>query len=82
VPPADNDAVRLDLNNPEFQRTFFALEKDQITNVVGTVLRQYGRAARPAAEAGGQGPTPVAKRRLRWRQERRPELHAKGTGCD
>jgi hypothetical protein len=31
--------------------------------------RQYGRAARrPAAAAGGQGPTPVAKRRLRWRQ--------------
>lgn len=39
MPPADNDAVRLDLNNPEFQQTFFALEKDQITNVVGTLRK-------------------------------------------
>jgi hypothetical protein len=31
-------------------------------------VRQYGRAARPAAAAGGQGPTPIAKRRLRWRK--------------
>jgi hypothetical protein len=45
-------------------------------------FRQYGRAARPAAAAGGQGPTPIAKRRLRWRQDRQPELHARGTGCE
>jgi hypothetical protein len=37
--PADNDAVRLDLNNPEFQRAFFELEKDQITSVVGTLRK-------------------------------------------
>jgi hypothetical protein len=42
------------------------------------VFRHYGRATRPAASAGGQGPTPIAKRRLRWRQDRQPELHAKG----
>jgi hypothetical protein len=29
----------LDLNNPEFQQTFFALEKHQITNVVGTLRK-------------------------------------------
>ena len=36
APSADNDTVRLDLNNPEFQQTFFEMETDQITNVVGT----------------------------------------------
>ncbi len=39
MPLADNDAVRLDLNNPELQQILFELEKDQITNVVGTLRK-------------------------------------------
>jgi hypothetical protein len=39
VSSADDDAVRLDLNNPELQQTFFALEKEQTTNVVGTLRK-------------------------------------------
>jgi hypothetical protein len=46
-------------------------------------FRHYGRAARRlAAPAGGQGPTPIAKRRLRWRQDRQTELHARGADCE
>ena len=36
---ASDPAVKLDLNNPEFQRTLFALEKQAVPEVFGTLRK-------------------------------------------
>lgn len=43
TPPAgDTEPVRLDLNNPVFQRQLFALEKNQQTKLLATLRKLMG----------------------------------------